>query len=61
MVAIEGVRIWDTAHLRRCRDVEQAYAKISTKEKETLKWRMAEIDKAGPGDKESTPPCLIPV
>ncbi len=48
VVAIEGVRIWDTAHPRRRRYVEQAYAKMSTKEKETLKYRMAEIDEAGP-------------
>lgn len=30
-------------------------------EKETLKRRMAEIDEAGAGDEESTPPSLTPV
>jgi hypothetical protein len=34
---------------------------MSTKEKETLKQRMAEIDKAAVGDKENTPPSLTPV
>jgi hypothetical protein len=34
---------------------------MSAEEKETLKWRMAEINKAGAGNKESTPPSLTPV
>jgi hypothetical protein len=32
-----------------------------TKEKETLKRRMAEIDKAVISDKENTPPSLTPM
>jgi hypothetical protein len=40
------------------RDIEWAYAKMSTKEKVTLKRRMAEINKAGAGNKESMPPNL---
>jgi hypothetical protein len=43
------------------RVVGQTYAKMSAKEKETLKRRMAEINEAGAGDKESTPPSLTPV
>ncbi len=43
------------------RDVKQAYGKMSTKEKETLKRRMAEIDKAGAGNMEPTPPSLTPM
>jgi hypothetical protein len=42
------------------RDVKRVYA-MSAEEKETLKWRMVETDKAGTGDKESTPPSLTPV
>jgi hypothetical protein len=34
---------------------------MSAKEKETLKWRMAEIDKAAVGDKENMPPSLTPM
>ncbi len=29
------------------RDIKQAYAKMFPKEKDTLKWRMADIDKVG--------------
>jgi hypothetical protein len=43
------------------RDVKRAYAKMSTKEKETLNQRMAEIDKAAVSDKENTPPSLTPI
>ncbi len=43
------------------RDIKRAYAKMSAKEKETLKWRMAEINKAGAGNKEFMPPSLAPV
>jgi hypothetical protein len=43
------------------RDIKQAYAKMSAKEKETLKRRMAEIDKAAVGNKKNTPPSLTPV
>jgi hypothetical protein len=39
-------------------DFKQAYAKMSAKEKETLKWRMAEMDKVGISNKESMPPSL---
>jgi hypothetical protein len=34
---------------------------MSTKEKETLSQRMAEINEAGSGDKENTPPSLTPM
>jgi hypothetical protein len=43
------------------RYVKQVYVKMSAKEKETLKWRMADIDKAGAGAKESTPPSPTPM
>jgi hypothetical protein len=43
------------------RDVKQAYAKMSAEEKETLKQRMAEINKGAIGDKEITTPSLTPV
>jgi hypothetical protein len=34
---------------------------MSAKEKETLKWRMVEINKAAVGDKENAPPILTPM
>jgi hypothetical protein len=40
--------------------VRLGYAKMSAKEKETLKWRMAEIDKAAKVDEENMPPSLTP-
>ncbi len=43
------------------RDVKQVYPKMFAKEKETLKPRMAEINKAAVGNKENTPPSLTPV
>jgi hypothetical protein len=43
---------------QKTRDVEQAYTKMSAKEKETLKWRVAEINKAATGNKENMPPSL---
>jgi hypothetical protein len=42
------------------RDITQAYVKMSAKEKETLKWSMVEINEAAAGNKENTPPSLIP-
>jgi hypothetical protein len=40
---------------------KQAYQKkMSAKEKETLKWRMVEINKAAAGNKENTPSSLTP-
>jgi hypothetical protein len=35
------------AKKQKKRDIKQVYAKMSAKEKEILKWRMAEINKAG--------------
>jgi hypothetical protein len=43
------------------RDVEQAYHKMSTKEKVNFKWKMVEIDKAGTDDGQSPPPSLTPI
>ncbi len=43
------------------RDVERAYAKMSAKEEETLKRRMAEINEAAVGNKENIPPSLAPM
>ncbi len=40
-------------------DIKQAHSEMSAKE--TLKQRMAEIYKAGAGNKESTPPSLTPM
>ncbi len=40
---------------------QRAYTKMSTKEKETIKRRMAEIDEAGAGDQGNTPPSLNPM
>jgi hypothetical protein len=59
--AIGRVTVWDTACLRRRRDVKQANAKMFAKEKETLKRRMAEIKEVGTSNKEYTPPSLTPV
>ncbi len=42
-------------------DVGRAYAKMSAEEEETLKRRMAEIDKAAVGDEKNTTPSLTPV
>jgi hypothetical protein len=38
------------------RDVEQAYKKMSAMEKEVFKQKMAKIDKADAGDRETPPP-----
>jgi hypothetical protein len=43
------------------RGVEQAYAKMSAKEKEILKRMIGEINVAVIGDKENSPPCLTPM
>jgi hypothetical protein len=43
------------------RDIERVYPKMSAEEKETVKRRMAEINKVGTSDKESTPPSLTPM
>ncbi len=55
----------DTAYGRleeqKKRDVKQAYAKLSSKEKETLKRRMAEMDEVAVGDKEIMTPSLTPM
>ncbi len=40
---------------------KQVYQRMSAKEKDALKWRMAEIDKAVAGNKEITPPSLTPM
>ncbi len=45
---------------KKKRGIKRAYAKMSAKEKETLKWRMAEINKADAGNNESMPPSLTP-
>jgi hypothetical protein len=42
------------------RDVERGYRKMSAEEKETLKQRMADIDKVGIGDGETPPPSPTP-
>jgi hypothetical protein len=59
------IKLSDTAHgwfeEQKKRDIEQAYAKMSTKVKETLKWRMAEVNEVGSGNEESTPSSLTPV
>jgi hypothetical protein len=59
--AIRGVTVWDAACHWRCRDVKQAYTNMSAKEKETLKWWMVEIGKAGAGNKENMQPSFIPM
>ena len=43
------------------RDVELAYKKMSTTEKEVFKQKMAEIDEADAGDWETPPPTPTPV
>jgi hypothetical protein len=59
------IELSDTAYGRfeeqKKRDIDQAYVKMSAKEKETLKQRMAEIDKVAVGNEENTPPSLTPV
>ncbi len=54
-------RVRDNISKQKKRDVKQAYAKMSIEEKETLKQRMAEINKAAVGDKENTTPSLTPM
>jgi hypothetical protein len=44
-----------------CTRAHQRYAKMFTKQKEILKWRMVEINKAGTGNKASTPLSLTPM
>ena len=60
-----SIKLSDTAHGRfeeqKKIDVEQACTKMSAKDKETLKWRIAKIDEAGASIKESTQPNLTPV
>ncbi len=55
----------DTAYGRfeehKKRDVERAYKKMSATEKEVFKRKMAEIDEADAGDRETPPPTPTPV
>ncbi len=48
----------DNEDLEKTRDVEWV---LSAKEKETLKWRMVEINEAGTGNKETMPLILTPM
>jgi hypothetical protein len=39
----------------------QVYAKMSTKEKETIQWKIAEINEVGMGNKETPPSSPNPL
>ncbi len=54
-------RVRDNITKQKKRDSERAFVKMSAKEKETLKQRMAEIDKAGAGDGETPSPTPTPI
>jgi hypothetical protein len=43
------------------RDLEQAYQKMSAKEKVDFKWKMAEINKADADNGQSPPPSLTKI
>ena len=43
------------------RDMEQAYLKMSAKEKVAFKWKMAEISKVSADNEQSSPPSLTPI
>ena len=62
---IAPIEMGDTAYGRfeaqKKRDVEIAYQKMSAKEKESFKRKMAEIDETGAGDRQSPPPIPTPV
>ena len=62
---IAPIEMGDTAYGRfeaqKKRDVEIAYQKMSAKEKESFKRKMAEIDETGAGDRQSPPPSPTPV
>jgi hypothetical protein len=55
----------DTAYGRfeaqKKRDMEIAYQKMSAKEKESFKRKMAEINEMGAGDGQSPPPSPTPI
>ncbi len=59
------IAMCDTAYRRfeeqKKRDVERAYQKMSTAEKEVFKRKMAEIDEADVDDGETPPPTPTPV
>ena len=42
-------------------EVKQVYQKMSAKEKETFKWKMAEINKADADDGQYLPPTPTPI
>ena len=60
-----SIAIWDTAYRRfkeqKKRDVERAYQKMTTAEKEVFKKKMVEYDKADTDDGEPPPPIPTPV
>ena len=62
---IAPIEMGDTAYGRfkaqKKMDVEIAYQKMSAKEKDSFKQKMAEIDKTGAGDGQSPPPSPTPV
>ncbi len=47
------------AHQKR--DLERAYQQLSAKEKDDFKWKMAEINEAGPDNGRSPPPSLTSI
>jgi hypothetical protein len=51
----------DGEKIQKKRYVKQTYVKMSVEEKETLKQRMVEINKAAAGDKKNMPPSLTPM
>jgi hypothetical protein len=54
-------KVRDNITKQKKRDVERAYAKMSAEEKETLKWRMANIDEAAVGAEKNMTPSLTPM
>ncbi len=59
------IKMADTSYgyflVQHKRDVEQAYQKMSTKDKVDFKWKMVETYEAGADDGQSPPPSLTPI
>ncbi len=53
-----GNTVYGHFEAQKKRDVEIAYQKMSAKEKESFKRKMAEIDEMGAGDGQSPPPTV---
>jgi hypothetical protein len=56
-----GNTVYGRFEAQKKRDMEIAYQKMSAKEKESFKQKMAEIDRTGATDGQSLPPSPTPV